>query len=90
MAHSTFDGHRFGTLPGRIAFTYPSFTLYQLARFFIVLATEMQSVAVGWQVYAITLARSTWGWSDSRNSCPESYVSRSPATPPIATIARKC
>jgi MFS family permease len=41
-------------LSGRIAFTYPSFTLYQLARFFIVLATEMQSVAVGWQVYEIT------------------------------------
>src|SRR5271163_2992713 len=39
---------------GRIAFTYPSFTLYQLARFFIVLATEMQSVAVGWQIYEIT------------------------------------
>jgi len=41
-------------LSGRIAFTYPSFTLYQLARFFIVLAVEMQSVAVGWQVYEIT------------------------------------
>ncbi len=41
-------------LSGRIAFTYPSFTLYQLSRFFIVLATEMQSVAVGWQVYEIT------------------------------------
>jgi len=41
-------------LSGRIAFTYPSFTVYQLARFFIVLATEMQSVAVGWQVYEIT------------------------------------
>jgi MFS family permease len=39
---------------GRIAFTYPSFTSFQLARFFIVLATEMQSVAVGWQVYEIT------------------------------------
>jgi MFS family permease len=39
---------------GRIAFTYPSFVLFQLARFFIVLATEMQSVAVGWQVYEIT------------------------------------
>jgi MFS family permease len=39
---------------GRIAFTYPSFTLYQIARFSIVLATEMQSVAVGWQVYEIT------------------------------------
>ncbi len=56
---------------GRIAFTYPSFTLYQLARFFIVLATEMQSVAVGWQVYEITKrssrSRDLWAW---RNSCP--------------------
>jgi MFS family permease len=40
--------------PGRVAFTYPSFGFYQLARFCIVLATEMQSVAVGWQVYEIT------------------------------------
>jgi MFS family permease len=39
---------------GRIAFTYPSFVHFQLARFFIVLAGEMQSVAVGWQVYEIT------------------------------------
>src|ERR1700733_1809212 len=39
---------------GRIAFTYPDFSLYQLARFFIVAALEMQSVAVGWQVYEIT------------------------------------
>ena len=39
---------------GRIAFTYPDFTIYQAARFFIVAALEMQSVAVGWQVYEIT------------------------------------
>jgi MFS family permease len=39
---------------GRVAFTYPSFVLFQLGRFFIVLAGEMQSVAVGWQVYEIT------------------------------------
>ncbi|HMD40628.1 MAG TPA: MFS transporter [Candidatus Acidoferrum sp.] len=39
---------------GRIAFQYPSFLLFQTARFCIVLATEMQSVAVGWQVYEIT------------------------------------
>jgi MFS family permease len=39
---------------GRVAFTYPSFGLYQLGRFCMVLATEMQSVAVGWQVYEIT------------------------------------
>jgi MFS family permease len=41
-------------LAGRIAFTYPSFVLYQTARFFIVLATEMQAVAIGWQVAEIT------------------------------------
>ncbi len=41
-------------LAGRVAFTYPNFVSYTLARFFIVVALEMQSVAVGWQVYAIT------------------------------------
>src|SRR5689334_23785692 len=41
-------------LAGRIAFTYPDFSLYQAARFFIVVAVEAQSVAVGWQVYSIT------------------------------------
>jgi MFS family permease len=41
-------------LAGGIAFTYPDFTVYELARFFIVVALEMQSVAVGWQVYEIT------------------------------------
>src|ERR1700674_1325344 len=41
-------------LAGSIAFTYPDFTVYEVARFFIVVALEMQSVAVGWQVYEIT------------------------------------
>jgi MFS family permease len=41
-------------LAGRIAFTYPGFTEYQLARFLIMTGLEMQSVAVGWQVYEIT------------------------------------
>ncbi len=39
---------------GRIAFTHPNFTLFLTARSLIVLALEMQSVAVGWQVYDIT------------------------------------
>lgn len=39
---------------GRIVFTYPAFRNYELARFLIVMAIEMQSVAVGWQVYEIT------------------------------------
>jgi len=38
----------------RIAFSYPAFRRFQSARFFTVLATEMQSVAIGWQVYEIT------------------------------------
>src|ERR1700687_3666399 len=41
-------------LAGRVAFTHPNFGPYTLARFFIVVALEMQSVAVGWQVYEIT------------------------------------
>jgi MFS family permease len=36
------------------AFSYPDFTLYQGARLFTVMATEMQSVAVGWQVFELT------------------------------------
>ncbi|MBZ5642669.1 MAG: MFS transporter [Acidobacteriia bacterium] len=39
---------------GRVAFTYPDFVFYQLARFFIIAGLEMQSVAVGWQIYEIT------------------------------------
>src|SRR2546430_13296790 len=38
----------------RAAFRYPAFMRFQLARFCIVVATEMQAVAVGWQVYEIT------------------------------------
>jgi MFS family permease len=39
---------------GRAAFTHPAFVLFQIARFLIVAAMEMQAVAVGWQVYEIT------------------------------------
>src|SRR6202162_2719284 len=39
---------------GRIAFTHPDFVLFEIARFLIVAAVEMQAVAVGWQVYDIT------------------------------------
>jgi MFS family permease len=38
----------------RAAFRFPAFLNFQLARFCIVIATEMQAVAVGWQVYEIT------------------------------------
>jgi MFS family permease len=39
---------------GRVAFTYPNFVSYTIARFFIVVSLEMQSVAVAWRVYEIT------------------------------------
>src|SRR5277367_2236932 len=39
---------------GTAAFQFSGFRLYQIARFCIVFCTEMQSVAVGWQMYEIT------------------------------------
>src|SRR5271167_2197634 len=39
---------------GTAAFQFSGFRLYQMARFCMVFCTEMQSVAVGWQVYEIT------------------------------------
>lgn len=39
---------------GLAAFRHIDFLLYEVGRFFVVAATEMQSVAVGWQVYEIT------------------------------------
>jgi MFS family permease len=47
---TTNDPHR----AGRVAFTHPNFVSYTVARFFIVVSLEMQSVAVAWQVYEIT------------------------------------
>lgn len=38
----------------RAAFRYPAFRYFQAARFLVVAAMEMQSVAIGWQVYEIT------------------------------------
>src|SRR5277367_4164443 len=43
-----------GLSGGTAAFQFSGFRLYQIARFCIVFCTEMQSVAVGWQVYEIT------------------------------------
>ena len=39
---------------GTTVFRHRNFSLYQLVRFAVVAAIEMQSVAVGWQVYEIT------------------------------------
>src|SRR5215467_3818020 len=40
--------------PGRLVFRQRDFASFIFGRFFIVAALEMQSVAVGWQVYEIT------------------------------------
>ena len=39
---------------GRVAFRYPSFRLYMTARFLATMSSEMQAVAVAWQVYGLT------------------------------------
>src|SRR3954454_10012169 len=36
------------------AFRHRDYRLYQIARFLVIVALEMQSVAVAWQVYEIT------------------------------------
>src|SRR5437899_9751368 len=48
------DGPESPKTSARVAFHHPGFVRFQLARFCIVTSTEMQSVAVGWQVYEIT------------------------------------
>ena len=40
--------------PARAAFRYPNFRYYMLARFLTAASSEMQAVAVAWQVYALT------------------------------------
>jgi MFS family permease len=39
---------------GWVAFSYPNFRYFALARFLVVASTEMQAVAVAWQVYSLT------------------------------------
>jgi len=42
------------TSASRAAFRYPNFRFYMVARFLTTISSEMQSVAVGWQVYELT------------------------------------
>jgi len=39
---------------GRVAFRYPNFRYYMTARMLATVASEMQAVAVGWQIYGLT------------------------------------
>ncbi|HUK15584.1 MAG TPA: MFS transporter [Bryobacteraceae bacterium] len=41
-------------MSSRAAFAYPNFRYFLLARFLVVASTEMQAVAVAWQVYGLT------------------------------------
>ena len=41
-------------LGGRVAFRYPNFRYYMTARMLATVASEMQAVAVGWQIYNLT------------------------------------
>ncbi len=43
-----------GSSSSRAAFRYPNFRFYSLARFVTTISSEMQSVAVGWQIYELT------------------------------------
>ena len=72
----------------RAAFQYPDFTAYAIARFCIVVAQEMQSVAVGWQVYEITTGRSTLAWWAWRNFSPAFFFCP-PVTPSTGSIAAR-
>jgi len=38
----------------KAAFQYPRFRYYTTARFLVTASSEMQSVAIGWQVYNLT------------------------------------
>src|SRR5437588_461476 len=39
---------------GRVAFQYPNFRYYMTARFLVAASSEIQAVAVAWQVYGLT------------------------------------
>jgi MFS family permease len=41
-------------LSGRASFTFPDFNYFQLGRWFVVCGLEMQTIAIGWQLFAIT------------------------------------
>src|SRR5260370_31728543 len=40
--------------PWRAAFAYRDFNFFQVARVLSIIGMQMQSVAIGWQIYAVT------------------------------------
>src|ERR1700722_13218018 len=59
------DGGSTATLAGgfKVAFKSRDFRLYQAARLMVILGAEAQSVAVAWQVYAITHSALALGYT---------------------------
>ncbi|HEY6459297.1 MAG TPA: MFS transporter [Polyangiaceae bacterium] len=51
---SAFSSERNGGVSWKAAFQHRRFRLYQGGRMLSVLGTQMQSVAIGWQIYAVT------------------------------------
>src|ERR1700744_1305437 len=59
---------------GLEAFAYRDFRLYQLARAAVILGAEAQSVAVAWQVYAITHSALDLGYTGLALFLPGVFV----------------
>ena len=49
-------------MSGRVAFEFPNFRYYMIARFLIISAGEMQAVAVGWELYQRTDSAAALGF----------------------------
>ena len=77
------------SLAGRVAFTYPGFALFLTARWFIIASLEMQSVAVGWQIYQITRSPLSLGLIGLAQFLPEFSYSWYPGTPRIDSPEEK-
>ncbi len=77
-------------LAGRVAFSHPNFVAFTLARFFIVLAIEMQSVAVGWQVYEITKRPIDLGYVGLAQFLPGFALFFLPGMPPTFSTGARC
>ncbi|HEX8795758.1 MAG TPA: MFS transporter [Polyangiaceae bacterium] len=66
---------RAGRVPWWAAFTHRQFKLFQGARLLAVLGTQMQSVAVGWQVYTLTHRPMDLAWVGLAQFVPAAALS---------------
>ncbi len=62
-------------MSSRAAFAHPDFRLYELGRFLTTVGLQMQSVAVGWQVYALTGDPIHLGWVGLAQFLPMAVLS---------------